>query len=379
MATTDLQDLARRAALALCLPSKELAWIGDLPSNRLDVTSVSAAPIQVASDEEADVEGSAKAGEALLVCRKHAEMGKKAWKRKRMELQVEAIFAGMSACGLVSEAFCFVEFGAGAGALSKHVCGKCAGNSAHILVERESRMSHRCRGGRLCRVSPDSFYIALKMDIADLKLSDVDELRNSKRPFVALGKHVCGSGIDLALRCADVAVRENGLLCAGLAFATCCHHLSTWDAYPAFAQEWWLDHGLHQADFETMCRLSSWAISPPRTPEHQHACETLGRLCKCVLDAGRRAFCEGVLGLEATLLSDYTPRHVTKENLLLVAGPRAGSPLLSQRGPHCEARSHAVPGLQASASLCMAAAAVAAVAAAAAAVHHRRGALPFRF
>ncbi|CAI5931805.1 unnamed protein product [Closterium sp. NIES-65] len=144
----------------------------------------------------------------------------------------------------------------------------------------------------------------VRVDIADLQLAALPSLEG--RPLVAISKHLCGPATDLALRCCLNASqtsqpsqpgqlgqlghqgqpieeshlnqgqqepsqqgqqgqqgqpsqeRQQGTRLAGLAIATCCHHLCDWDSYvnPAFFTRL----GFAPSDFAAVAWMSSWAL-----------------------------------------------------------------------------------------------------------------------
>lgn len=56
------------------------------------------------------------------------------------------------------------------------------------------------------------------------------------RPWLAVGKHLCGPATDFTLRCCIRHLEAPGsgkgsCGCIGLAVATCCHHRCTWKQY----------------------------------------------------------------------------------------------------------------------------------------------------
>ncbi|PWA19973.1 hypothetical protein CCH79_00020285 [Gambusia affinis] len=185
----------------------------------------------------------------------------------------------------------------------------------------------------------------------------VPVLREKALPLVGVGKHLCGAATDLALRCLLDTARaqsDTQLLpkhlrgpeagtgtgpVLGLAVALCCHHRCEWRHY--VGQQFFLQRGLGPAEFSTFCRMSSWATcGPPAnhsggtsqsggTKAEQLAVlsrfwsaaerEHLGRLCKLMIDSGRRDFLR-TRGFSSRLIG-YADPEVTLENILLTALP----------------------------------------------------------
>ncbi|KAM4575426.1 tRNA:m(4)X modification enzyme TRM13 homolog isoform 2-T2 [Fundulus diaphanus] len=138
----------------------------------------------------------------------------------------------------------------------------------------------------------------------------------------------------------------------GLVVALCCHHRCEWRHY--VGQQFFLQRGLGAAEFSAFCRMSSWATCGLRpanqsgashgptnqrgeVEEHEAAEETeapsgfwtaaereqLGRLCKLLIDSGRRDFLR-TRGFRSSL-TRYAEAAVTLENVLLTAVPSSSS------------------------------------------------------
>uniref|UniRef100_A0A3Q2EBF0 tRNA:m(4)X modification enzyme TRM13 n=2 Tax=Cyprinodon variegatus TaxID=28743 RepID=A0A3Q2EBF0_CYPVA len=221
----------------------------------------------------------------------------------------------------------------------------------------------------------------LQVDIQHLDLSKVPLLRKKELPLVGVGKHLCGAATDLALRCllekprngedpepppkrlkgprteddaeSDPPTSHSGPGTSlgpvlGLAVALCCHHRCEWRHY--VGQNFFLERGLGPEEFSAFCRMSSWAtcgIRPAnqncpsddptnqRGEEEEHEAaeeeqtasgfwtaaerEQLGRLCKVLIDSGRRDFLR-TQGFSSKL-TRYVDLAVTLENVLLTAVP----------------------------------------------------------
>ncbi|XP_072244915.1 tRNA:m(4)X modification enzyme TRM13 homolog [Leuresthes tenuis] len=220
----------------------------------------------------------------------------------------------------------------------------------------------------------------LQLDIQHLDLSKVPLLQHKKLPLVGVGKHLCGAATDLALCClletagvgaktepprkrlrpseppepspgddGETALPPSGPgPVQGLALALCCHHRCEWRHY--VGQRFFLQRGLGAAEFSAFCRMSSWATCGFRPANqdrpskdltnkgedddvHEPAEETdavnsflsaaerqqLGRLCKLLIDSGRRHFLK-TRGL-CSKLTHYVNPQVTLENVLLTAVP----------------------------------------------------------
>uniref|UniRef100_A0A8C4X033 tRNA:m(4)X modification enzyme TRM13 n=1 Tax=Eptatretus burgeri TaxID=7764 RepID=A0A8C4X033_EPTBU len=277
-----------------------------------------------------------------------------------------------------SEGHCFVEFGAGRGHLAHWVQRALPANKrAHFLLIDRSTARFKVDGKHKQGAGE---FERLKIDIQHLDLRKVPKICHEGFPVVGIGKHLCGSATDFALRClaeqlpnltnhvqSDSGIEvpraedqdtwtagvgsqvlrsesqdwsRKGSSVAGLVIALCCHHRCRWRDY--VGKEFFRARGLGCKDFSRLCRLSSWATcgwgrGRNGTEGHDPVGETtcpfesqldldvntrvaLGQQCKRMLDAGRVDFLRK-RGFEATL-KVYTDPTVSLENILLTALPR---------------------------------------------------------
>ncbi|XP_063874980.1 tRNA:m(4)X modification enzyme TRM13 homolog isoform X2 [Scylla paramamosain] len=200
----------------------------------------------------------------------------------------------------------------------------------------------------------------IRVDIQHLNLEGVEGI-GGYRHIVGLGKHLCGSASDLALRC---LCQHPGTEVAGVVLALCCHHRCVWDSYCGLEVLQGL--GVVPSEFYILTALTGWATCNsrdvpskeemtsepqnsdgfemnPSQEEHpkllspkvtmtekklmdnrytrlnlsaQHR-EEIGRKAKQVLDYGRMQYmCEQ--GFECSLVQ-YVARDTTPENVALIA------------------------------------------------------------
>ncbi|XP_047443346.1 tRNA:m(4)X modification enzyme TRM13 homolog [Mugil cephalus] len=300
--------------------------------------------------------------------------------------QQSSILGHLEQLGLLGGGRCFVEFGAGRGKLSHwiHEALKTSEGPENkdltmLLVERCSTRfkvdgKHQDAGVQFER---------LQVDIQHLDLSKVPVLQKKKLPLVGVGKHLCGAATDMALRCLLESPRhgeENeppqkrlkppesskatddpeppeshpgpgpgpgpGPV-LGIVVALCCHHRCEWRHY--VGQRFFQQRGLGAAEFSAFCRMSSWAtcgLRPANQDQtnhrrdeggHEPAEETdavngfltvserevVGRLCKLLINSGRRDFLE-TKGFNSKLIQ-YVDEDVTLENVLLTSIPSSCS------------------------------------------------------
>ncbi|XP_066453326.1 tRNA:m(4)X modification enzyme TRM13 homolog isoform X2 [Eleutherodactylus coqui] len=286
--------------------------------------------------------------------------------------QQGSILAHLERLGLLGQSRCFVEFGAGRGKLSHWVdiAIEDTENVHFLLVERATTRF------KVDGKQRKSTFERLHIDIQHLCLDRVPSLVQKQLPVIGIGKHLCGAGTDLALRClvhsycnpegephskrsrTDTELSgnlESTKPCHvnGVVIALCCHHRCDWQHY--VGKDFFEKLGLGQQEFGFFQRMSSWATCGTRKPsqvensngkekledpeEHDvdqknNACDTesvqglqisveerehLGRLCKLLIDRGRVDYLER-MGYKASL-EYYTEPEVSLENVLLIAIP----------------------------------------------------------
>ncbi|XP_029473295.1 tRNA:m(4)X modification enzyme TRM13 homolog isoform X2 [Rhinatrema bivittatum] len=294
--------------------------------------------------------------------------------------QQASILGNMDKLGLLKPRRCFVEFGAGRGKLS-HWIAKALQDPAntHFLLVERATTRFKVDGKHANR---DSVFERLQIDIQHLCLNRIPILVKQKLPVVGTGKHLCGAATDLALRClvesygsqeeeptpkrlktenSEITdntgknTPEGWLPVAGIVIALCCHHKCDWKHY--VGKEFFHTLGLQATDFSLYRRMSSWATCGMRQTEtdapapsarssessskaedhhtnyESTEClsdelhgklpveerETIGRLCKLLIDHGRLWYLRQK-GYDAAL-QYYTSALVSLENILLTAVP----------------------------------------------------------
>ncbi|XP_071984109.1 tRNA:m(4)X modification enzyme TRM13 homolog isoform X2 [Engystomops pustulosus] len=222
-----------------------------------------------------------------------------------------------------------------------------------------------------------STFERLHIDIQHLCLDRVPSLVQKQLPVIGIGKHLCGAGTDLALRCLvhsynnpegeplskryktdpDQSISlEHRTPCSveGIVIALCCHHRCDWQHY--VGRNFFEKLGLGQREFGLFQRMSSWATCGSRRSSQVENCSTkgnsedveehdldqksndcnteslqglqlsveerenLGRLCKLLIDRGRVEYLER-MGYKASL-EYYTEPQISLENVILTAVPQ---------------------------------------------------------
>lgn len=289
--------------------------------------------------------------------------------------QQASILGHLDRLGLLGKSHCFVEFGAGRGKLSHwvNIAIENVENVHFLLVERATTRF------KVDGKQKNSTFERLHIDIQHLSLDRVPSLVQKQLPVIGIGKHLCGAGTDLGLRCLvqnySNLVKEPQYKCLkvdpgelednaedkaintcpvkGIVIALCCHHRCDWHQY--VGRDFFQKLGLGQREFGVFQRMSSWATcgsrtagqilienekrEPEETEEHDldlkntdcslegvqglaltvEERENLGRLCKLLIDHGRLDYLNS-MGYTACL-EYYTEPEVSLENVLLIAVP----------------------------------------------------------
>uniref|UniRef100_A0A182W694 tRNA:m(4)X modification enzyme TRM13 n=1 Tax=Anopheles minimus TaxID=112268 RepID=A0A182W694_9DIPT len=222
----------------------------------------------------------------------------------------------------------FVEFGAGKGQVSYWLARIVETQLQHCKVLLVDRASHRHKKDN--KIETREIVQRVRADIADLELHKVDLLESSKR-LVGIGKHLCGSATDLALRCLVRSRAKSAVRIKGCLFALCCHHRCEWRTFAG--KRFLLANDITRADFECIVRMVSWAVcgtgrSRDRQEDDpngskQDRCgltrtqrETIGKKCKRILDIARLNYM--VQNGYDAMLNCYVTSEITLENICLI-------------------------------------------------------------
>ncbi|KAK7501164.1 hypothetical protein BaRGS_00007649 [Batillaria attramentaria] len=117
----------------------------------------------------------------------------------RHHRQNASLIGQLDHLSLLTPGHCYVEMGAGKGQLSHWVRKAISSHddAGFLLVDRSS-----------IRYKVDGYhkeekvqFERIKIDIEHLNLGKVPMVSKSRRPLVAMGKHLCGAATDLTLRC----------------------------------------------------------------------------------------------------------------------------------------------------------------------------------
>ena len=190
-----------------------------------------------------------------------------------------------------------IEFGAGKAYLSSMI-SDCTDAKRFVLVDNQSFKQKVFVDNCLIQSNKRTLLKAertmksdealtvrrIRIDLKDFDLSRLPEIDQKPiGPWVALGKHLCGSGTDYALLACRkaigfdrhlVAVRfserssfrrtEVADLFTGLFIATCCHHRCDWESYAA--RENFVRRDFTKEDFELVSWMTGSLITSTLRP-----------------------------------------------------------------------------------------------------------------
>ncbi|BFF92996.1 tRNA:m(4)X modification enzyme TRM13 homolog [Drosophila madeirensis] len=258
----------------------------------------------------------------------HEEYGQES--RKHL-VQASALLGILEHDQQLTDSTSFIEFGAGKGQLAFFLATALeAQHLSHSQVVLIDRMSLRHKKDN--KVTNKELVQRIRADIADLRMSALPELQQTKRN-VALSKHLCGAATDLTLRC---VLAEGAAATDYILIAVCCHHRCSWRSY--VGQSWLQAAGIGPREFAIITKMVSWAVcgtgvsrerrkamaeaheelgEPPTQRLTREQREQIGYQCKRILDHGRLEHLRAN-GFEASL-KFYVPRDITLENVVLLA------------------------------------------------------------
>ena len=282
--------------------------------------------------------------------------------KQRHQQQCNALVRTMVSEQLLQSPHCTViEMGAGKAGLSHCMLNsderQIASVEAVVLVDSDS-FKEKWDGKMRRAVQGDCSVERYRLDIKDLHIASLPSLSSpsasSAAHAVLIGKHLCGSALDLCINAmlhsfrsppTSAVAASTSPLVSGLCIASCCHHRCTFDLY--CNPQWLHSHNIDRQQFALLTRLSSWACNDNgRGTEHGWRASgydvkeetmdgdvrveygtllgigvdervTIGRTIKQWLDVGRVELLRAV-GYSAHLTL-FAPLHVTRENGALIA------------------------------------------------------------
>ncbi|KDR18002.1 TRNA guanosine-2'-O-methyltransferase TRM13-like protein [Zootermopsis nevadensis] len=252
-------------------------------------------------------------------------------------LQNSSLLGHAEKSGLLHQNTVFIEFGAGRGQLSYYIAKTMQEDNSCLLLLID-RASQRHKFDNKLKDS-STLCKRIRADISDLCLEFIPILHQYKR-IVSLGKHLCGSATDLALRCVvncNEVEEGRSVTADGILMALCCHHRCDWNSYTG--KDFMLAQGFTADDFDVMSGITSWATCGPAysremsIPEeygsHGHVQrpthliptdderKIIGRKSKAIFNYGRQMYLESH-GYKCRLI-EYVTEETSPENVCVLA------------------------------------------------------------
>ena len=217
-----------------------------------------------------------------------------------------------------------VEFGAGNGALSRELYRTGVAQRCVLVDKNQKRLE---RG--------DDQFQRLCLDVSEMTPEQLRQLVSDE--CIVLSNHMCGSALDVSVRCATDTWRSHdappAARLSGVVAVTCCHHACTWFTY--LGREYLESEGLGAADFETIRRWSRMAprrdkpaTVRPRVMEAAASlgitadeAAALGSRCRQLLDTGRAHYLQRC-GFDVELVQ-HVSFALTADNVMILASRKS--------------------------------------------------------
>ncbi|KAK9476423.1 methyltransferase TRM13-domain-containing protein [Lipomyces japonicus] len=197
---------------------------------------------------------------------------------KKHAVQQGSLAAQLEFKGLLTGDYCFVEFGAGRGELSRYLhqsilyrCNNAPSSRPRFLLIDRSGMRMKLDSKivkdaeEFNSTFPNPEVKRIKCDIKDLdlKLETLFEQQgNNNDGLVAVSKHLCGAASDLTFQCLfNYANEPNHIPIKGVMIALCCRHRCLYSSYPLeYIVGNYNDSIIDPRGFEIITKMSSWAV-----------------------------------------------------------------------------------------------------------------------
>lgn len=206
-----------------------------------------------------------------------------------------------------------LELGAGRAYLSLYLAHALSARGRPARVIAVDRSSSRMKADRTLhawvRAGRIASFRRLTIDVRDLNVCRLDECAKGGIVYI-VGKHVCGSGLDLSLTAALMLARGRDKGSVRLVLASCCRRLCRREAFGEGGRVW-RECALGEADLQRVLRGAHWGLDDNHTAEMAR----VGHRCRKVVDGARVRWLNSV-GWDARL---GTYSNQTPENACIVA------------------------------------------------------------
>jgi len=224
--------------------------------------------------------------------------------------QCENLVQTLNNFGLLKKDVCYIEYGAGKGALSHHIA-LTVPECSNILIELEGRRNKMDKNHRENKV----FY-RIRANIKDFDVNKIPEIihgsaqktmpiEETKEPtpsnqeFVGVTKHMCGLASDLTFY--SMLNAKKPVVPLGFSIGTCCHHRCTQELY--VNQTFLNEVGITNEQKKPFFHISSWGIyrdNFEKRPQGEKEQETVAEQDPFKLDSDVKT----VLGLQVKRILD---------------------------------------------------------------------------
>jgi Methyltransferase TRM13/CCCH zinc finger in TRM13 protein len=159
-------------------------------------------------------------------------------------------------------------------------------------------------------------FCRIRCDLGDLDLAGVDAVRQARGDILFVGKHVCGSALDMSLTAIARFARERDAAAAGsvrFVLASCCRHRCEWNNTCSAASVWQEGWGVGSVEFADLMRMATWGAGCTDCEEDV----ATGRKVMELVDAARALWLSREHGCNVRLVR-YVDVDTSPENCAVV-------------------------------------------------------------
>lgn len=159
-------------------------------------------------------------------------------------------------------------------------------------------------------------FLRIRCDLLDLDISGIDAVREAAGDVYFVGKHVCGSALDMSLkavaRFAEERERAGAAGSVRFVLASCCRHRCDWSKTVSAAGVWegW---GVGGGGFSQLMKMASWGAGGTECAEDV----ATGRKVMELVDAARALWLRQERRCQARLVR-YVDVDTSPENTAIV-------------------------------------------------------------
>ncbi|GAB1222322.1 hypothetical protein ENUP19_0102G0021 [Entamoeba nuttalli] len=217
-----------------------------------------------------------------------------------------------------------VESGAGSGMLSAYYSILPHSNDTRIyLIDRMTglrkkydRFSKRT-GDQITRIAADLSDIDINELINETEIDD--KIQTQENSTIIIGKHLCGSATDMALRMGISLTKTKRL--RGIGIALCCHFKG--DGHDDCTIDFFNGLGVRIAELTLIHRMAAWGVSlndcNDKSKDGDNDKKVIGQMCRTILNVARVIWLKNQKFIGDAGLVKYCKKTSSLENVLLWA------------------------------------------------------------